>query len=157
MDASWCSSFEAPWMPRRFLRLTIAAVSLECWLLLWAGIISWMRPANERQRYIVMLPLIGWAQTQNGPWVSFPGSQVNHFQTISLSCTDAILGLILWVNWQILIRSNVSMGGCLKQPLAGRRWVWTLRSAWISGWPWIQGHVEATNHYGKLVSMLRCR
>ena len=31
------------------------------------GIILCMRPANERQRYIVMLSLIGWAYTQNDP------------------------------------------------------------------------------------------
>ena len=31
------------------------------------GIILWMRPANERQRYIVMSSPIGWAHTQNDP------------------------------------------------------------------------------------------
>ena len=30
-----------------------------------AGIILWVRQANERRRYSVMLPLIGWAHTQN--------------------------------------------------------------------------------------------
>ena len=28
-----------------------------------AGIILWMRPANERQLYIVTSPLVGWAHT----------------------------------------------------------------------------------------------
>ena len=32
-----------------------------------AGIILWMRPANERRRYIVTSSLIGWAHTQNDP------------------------------------------------------------------------------------------
>ena len=36
----------------------------------WAGIILWMLPANERWRYIVMSPLIGWAHTQNDPSMS---------------------------------------------------------------------------------------
>ena len=35
-----------------------------------AGIILWMRPANERRRYIVTSSLIGWAHRQNDPWVS---------------------------------------------------------------------------------------
>ena len=33
-----------------------------------AGIILCMRPANERRRYIVTSPLIGWAHTQYDPW-----------------------------------------------------------------------------------------
>ena len=33
-----------------------------------SGIILWMRPANERRRYIVTSSLIGWAHTQNDPW-----------------------------------------------------------------------------------------
>ena len=32
-----------------------------------AGIISCMRPTNERRRYIVTSSLIGWAHTQNDP------------------------------------------------------------------------------------------
>ena len=32
-----------------------------------AGIILYMRPANERRRYIVTPSLIGWAHTQNDP------------------------------------------------------------------------------------------
>ena len=34
-----------------------------------AGIILWMRPANERWRYIVMSSLIGWGHTQNDPCI----------------------------------------------------------------------------------------
>ena len=34
------------------------------------GIILWIRPVNERRRYIVTSSLIGWAHTQNDPWVS---------------------------------------------------------------------------------------
>ena len=30
-------------------------------------IIFWMRPANERRRYIVTSSLIGWAHAQNDP------------------------------------------------------------------------------------------
>ena len=36
-----------------------------------AGIILWMRPANERQRYIVTSSLIGWAYTQD--WLPTEG------------------------------------------------------------------------------------
>ena len=32
-----------------------------------SGIILWMRPANERRRYIVT-SFIGWGHTQNYPW-----------------------------------------------------------------------------------------
>ena len=43
----------------------------------WHGLFSWislwiilrMCPANERQHYIVMLSLIGWAHTQNDPCI----------------------------------------------------------------------------------------
>ena len=31
------------------------------------GIILWMRPATERQRYIVTSPVIGWVHIQNDP------------------------------------------------------------------------------------------
>ena len=34
-----------------------------------SGIILWMRPANERRRYIVTSSLISWAHTQNGPCI----------------------------------------------------------------------------------------
>ena len=33
-----------------------------------SGIILGMGSADERRRYIVTAPLIGWAQTQNDPW-----------------------------------------------------------------------------------------
>ena len=36
-----------------------------------AGIILWMRPANERWHYIAMLSLIGWAHTKWSPAVLF--------------------------------------------------------------------------------------
>ena len=32
-----------------------------------SGIILYMRPANERRRYILTSSLIGWAHTQNDP------------------------------------------------------------------------------------------
>ena len=35
-----------------------------------AGIILFMRPANEGRRYSVTPSLIGWTHTQNDPWVS---------------------------------------------------------------------------------------
>ena len=34
------------------------------------GIILWMRPANDRRRYIATSSLIGWVQTQNDPWTT---------------------------------------------------------------------------------------
>ena len=36
-----------------------------------AGIILYMRPANERRRYIVTPSLIGWAHTQNDPCLNY--------------------------------------------------------------------------------------
>ena len=36
-------------------------------LLLWAGIVLWMPPANERRHYNVTWSLIGWAHSQNYP------------------------------------------------------------------------------------------
>ena len=40
-------------------------------IMIISGIISWMRQANEIRirRYIVTPSLIGWAQTQNDPWI----------------------------------------------------------------------------------------
>ena len=35
-----------------------------------AGIILGMGSANERRRYVVPPPLIGWAHTQNDPWLA---------------------------------------------------------------------------------------
>ena len=35
----------------------------------YAGIVLWMRPANEGRRYIVTLSVIGWVLSQNDPWV----------------------------------------------------------------------------------------
>ena len=34
-----------------------------------AGIILWMRPANERRRYNVTSSLTGWTRSQNDPWI----------------------------------------------------------------------------------------
>ena len=34
-----------------------------------SGIILCMHSANERRRYIVTSPLIGWVHTQKDPWV----------------------------------------------------------------------------------------
>ena len=43
-----------------------------------AGIILWMRTANERRRYSVTSSLIGWAHSQNDPWGSrFPGDIIS--------------------------------------------------------------------------------
>ena len=46
----------------------------------WAGIFLWMRPANERRRYIVTSSssLIGWAHPQNDPWLGVIMSLVYH-------------------------------------------------------------------------------
>ena len=40
------------------------------------GIILCMRPANERRRYTVTPPVIGWAHTQNDPWSLAPYIQL---------------------------------------------------------------------------------
>ena len=56
-----------------------------------AVIILWMRPANERRRYIVTSSLIGWAHPQNDPCLFYsepvPKSPSNDFsgQTWALS------------------------------------------------------------------------
>ena len=42
-----------------------------------------------------MLPLIGWAHTQNDPWVSFPGSQVTlMYKIVQHTNIDEHLGKI---------------------------------------------------------------
>ena len=38
-----------------------------CHIKVYTGIVLWMYPANERRRYTVASPLIGWALTQNDP------------------------------------------------------------------------------------------
>ena len=40
-----------------------------CRLFDYTGIMSHMCPANERRRYNVTSSLIGWAHTQNDPWL----------------------------------------------------------------------------------------
>ena len=47
---------------------------VEWWSIGWyPGISLCMLPANERWCYNVMLPLIGWAHSKNGPWISDDG------------------------------------------------------------------------------------
>ena len=46
-------------------QFSVRVITLPC-----PGIILCMRPANERQCYIVTSPLIGWAHTQNDPCMS---------------------------------------------------------------------------------------
>ena len=70
------TSFEGSSVPGHYLDLGLQGFYLhqwrqrwEIWLLLWhTGINLWMRPANERRRYIVTSSLIGWAHTRNDPW-----------------------------------------------------------------------------------------
>ena len=52
-----------------------------------SGIILHMRPANERCRYIVTSPLIGWVRTQNDP-CRFPiALQWHHMSVMTLEIT----------------------------------------------------------------------
>ena len=45
-------------------------VTQHVFMVLWySGIILGMDSANERRRYIVTPPLIGWAHTQKDPWI----------------------------------------------------------------------------------------
>ena len=50
-----------------------------------AGIVLCMSPANERLRYIVALPLIGWGHTQNDPW---PGICLEN--KVNIMAADAV-------------------------------------------------------------------
>ena len=47
-----------------------SAFHVACSRTISARIILWMRPANERRRYIVMPSLIGWVHTQKYPFIS---------------------------------------------------------------------------------------
>ena len=46
---------------------------IRCWFIelkhILSGIILCMRPANERRRYDVTSSFIGWAHSQNDPWL----------------------------------------------------------------------------------------
>ena len=60
--------------PTQNHNLTAVTQSLTnpCWIFIRlriAGIVLWMRPANERRRYNVTSFLIGWAHQQNDPWI----------------------------------------------------------------------------------------
>ena len=60
----WISQFT-----RRFTFL-LAWIHPVNSLVLWhAGVIMCMRRANEQRRYIVASILVGWAHTQNDPWI----------------------------------------------------------------------------------------
>ena len=54
MRSHWPRHKSWPWLARRYRPY------------IW--IILSMASANERRRYIVTSPLIGWAHTQNDPW-----------------------------------------------------------------------------------------
>ena len=56
----------------------------------WRGIILCMCPANER-RYIVMLSPIGWAHTQNNPWMEGLSSFI--------LCVGSIFVWVLVIIW----------------------------------------------------------
>ena len=63
-----------------------------------AGIILWMRPANERWRYTVTPSLIGWAHTQYDPcptnerwWFTVTTSLIGWAHTQTDPCTVACL------------------------------------------------------------------
>ena len=69
MSQTWTCLYESPIVGHYFLQ-TSKDPSLVCptqW-----GIILCMRPANERRRYIVKSPLIGWTHTQNDPCTMTP-------------------------------------------------------------------------------------
>ena len=51
-----------------------------------SGISLWMRPANERRRYIVTSSLIGWAQSQNYPCRLQTAYKLSSFRP-NLGCT----------------------------------------------------------------------
>ena len=66
----------------------------------YPGIILCMCQANERRRYIVTSSIIGWAHTQNDPWI--PGSGTKS----SMMYVPSILGHHKWLtgaryNWYL--------------------------------------------------------
>ena len=50
----------------------MSETTLQCACLIGYTVLInlWMRPANERRRYIVTSSLIGWVHSQNYPWYS---------------------------------------------------------------------------------------
>ena len=56
----------------------------------WARITLWMRPANERRRYIVTLSLIGWAHSQNDPWLSSCWVTADHLLCVTYQYFEII-------------------------------------------------------------------
>ena len=59
---AWCLFSQYGWSPVYTIRWQLQGAQ-------YTGIILWMRPANERRRYNVTSSLIGWAHTQNNPWI----------------------------------------------------------------------------------------
>ena len=51
-----------------YMNRSISYMITAPWCLDVSGSILWMRPANERRRYIVTPSPIGWTHTQNDPW-----------------------------------------------------------------------------------------
>ena len=82
----------------------LCSISLEffqqiTWVL--SGIILWMRPANERQRYIVMSFLIGWVHTQNDPCQRWSISNRRGLSLPLFTCLTDIKFLSLLPSWQV--------------------------------------------------------
>ena len=81
-----------------------------------AGIILWMRTANERRRYIVTSSLTGWTHSQNDPWIGLKFGSVwkCYLNTLRLSknghnFVDSIFKfLFFYENWCILIPSYLN-------------------------------------------------
>ena len=71
---------------RFILALTISVMIHLNHNIAHAGIILVMGSANERRRYIVTPPLIGWARTQNEPW--------HIWQLSCVTCANLWSGLI---------------------------------------------------------------
>ena len=81
----------APWSkgitPLFYFRFSASKLEPRPWFNI-TGIILYMHPANERQCYIVMLSLIGWAHTQSDPCI-----KMSSYQYRKSHCADKT---ILW-------------------------------------------------------------
>ena len=94
------------------------------------GIILWMRPANEIQRYILTSPLTGWSYTQNHlPWLSM---LCIWLRGVSSALTLLSRSLFSAACWGWLKRSLRRRGGCVP----GRMTSWRLVVCSVA--PWIK-------------------
>ena len=81
------------------LCLTLNVLLFILWL---AEIILYMRPVNERWHCSVKASLIGWAHTQNDPWISHSDlfvSIIKSYHTVTESGTQYLFERAVPMDW----------------------------------------------------------